>query len=55
MSEIDPGPLSISKMKLPVATLDGSTMPSLPYWSGESRIYYLHSFIIYITHNMVIL
>ena len=26
MSEIDPGPLSISKMELPVTTIDGSTI-----------------------------
>ena len=55
MSGTDPGPLPTSKMELAVTIMAPPYMPSLPYWSGDARIYLLHLFIIYITHIIVIL
>ena len=56
MSETDPGPLPTSKMELAVTIINGSPyMLSLLCWQGDSRIYHLHSFIIYINYIIVIL
>ena len=55
MPETDPGPLSIPKMGLAVTIINGCSMYAILYSPGDCWIFHLHSFMIYITHVIVIL